>query len=110
MSSTGFSGFDHLSTVDAVEIEQLQLSLSAHFDGNQGSIGHVFASKTDLKSKIKNEPKPTIVSEIPPKTQSVVSAWSTEDSHYQRVSSSWPKYPGTHYINFAILKERKMKG
>lgn len=110
MSSTGFSGYDHLPTVDSVEIEQLQLSLGAHFDGIQGSIGHVFASKTDLKSKIKNEPKPMIVSEITPKTESVVSEWLTEDSQYQRVSSSWPKYPGTHNMYSLIeWRERNLK-
>ncbi|KAK7592942.1 hypothetical protein V9T40_007694 [Parthenolecanium corni] len=91
MSSTGFSGYDHLPTVDSVEIEQLQLSLSAHLDGIQGSIGHVFASKTDPKSKMKNEQKSAInIFECTPKPQPVVSEWLTEDSQYQRVSSSWP--------------------
>lgn len=114
MSSTGFSGYDHLPTVDSVEIEQLQLSLSAHLDGIQGSIGHVFASKTDPKSKMKNEQKSAInIFECTPKPQPVVSEWLTEDSQYQRVSSSWPKYPGTHYmysLKLERLKREKFEG
>ncbi len=98
MSSTGFSGFDQLGSVDSTDMEQLQLSFSAQFDGIQSSNGHTLqntsVAKSEPKFKMKNES-----ASAASKSAGNVFGWPTkkskyEDDQHQRMTSMWSNLPG----------------
>lgn len=118
MSSSGLGSYDQLASVDTSEMEQLQLSFNAHFDGLQGIHGHAatpnsfhvpkFANVERLKIKSEPNTSKAFIDTSKSLSQDISYGWpSVKKEKYedvqsqQRLSSMWPRYPGTQNYSLA---------
>ena len=107
MTSAGLGNYDQLASVDTTDMEQLQLSLTAHFEGVQGNHGHPVATNsyvskfTNTIERIKTKIDPETVyneslsADPPPFGWSTMKRMKDEDVQLQqRFPPIWSRYPG----------------
>lgn len=106
MTSAGLGNYDQLTNVDASDMEQLQLSFNAHFEGVQNNHGHSVSTNSymskfpnieRIRSKIESEPvySETLSGGTTQYSWSSMKRLKEEDvQSQQRIPSMWPRYPG----------------